>query len=92
LIVPHLGQLWAGLRRHREQIEIDAEEIGQGALGGGQRPQPGRHRRLRRLLVLVAEGVLVAFPLTVGRQPRQIQPSKVTSREFGANANDGRQS
>jgi len=89
-ILLRLRQLRAGLRRHREQIRIDADEIGQSALRGGQRPEPGRHRRLPLVLVIFAESVLVPFPPSVGRQPCQIQRPKVTGGELGADADDSR--
>jgi hypothetical protein len=90
-ILLHLGQIRAGLRHHREEIGIEAEEIGESTLRGGQRAQPGRHRRLQRILILVAERVLITLPPAVCRQPRQIQPSQVTGGEFGTDAHDGRQ-
>ena len=90
-ILPRLRRLRAGPRRGGEQIGIEAEEIGQCALRRGQRPQPGRYRRLPLVLVIVAEGVLVPLPPAVGRQPRQIQRPKVTGGQLAANPDDSRQ-
>ncbi|HEY3903895.1 MAG TPA: hypothetical protein VGM14_08345 [Streptosporangiaceae bacterium] len=57
----------AGLGRDGEQVVIEPEEAGQGALGCGQGGQAGRDRRLELFLILIVERVLVALPDSVGR-------------------------
>jgi hypothetical protein len=52
----------AGLRCDREHVGVKAQEVGQGALGRGERSQAGGHRWLGFVFLVVVEGVLVAFP------------------------------
>jgi hypothetical protein len=88
-ILLRLGQRRAGLGLDAEQAGVNAEEVGQGALRGGQRSEAGRDRRLDNVLVLVVEGVLVAFPCAIAGQPGQVERPQIASGEFGAGTGDG---
>lgn len=72
-----LGQGRAGLGCDREQAGVEAEEVGQGALWRSEDSQAGGHRWLQFVLFVAVEGVPVAFPGSVGRQPGQIQGTQV---------------
>jgi hypothetical protein len=71
-IVFRLGQGRAGLGCDREQVGVEAQEVGQGALWCGEHSQAGGHRWFEFVFFVVVEGVLVAFPGAVGRQPGQV--------------------
>jgi len=90
-IVFRLCQGRARLGRDREQVGVEAEEVGQRALWCGEHSQAGGHRWFELLLFVVVEGVLVAFPGSVGCQPGQVKGTQVPGGEFGADARDGRQ-
>ncbi len=90
-IILDLGQRWAGLGGDIEQVGVEAEEVGEGALRSGQRSEASRNRGLHNVLVSVVEGVLIAFPHAVGRQPGQVERAQVSGGELGAGADDGRQ-
>jgi hypothetical protein len=66
-IVFRLGQGRARLGCDGEQAGVEAEEVGQGALWCGERSQASGNRWFEIVFQVVVEGVLVAFPGSVGR-------------------------
>jgi hypothetical protein len=52
-----------------EEVGVEAEEVGESALAGGEGTQPCEHRRLKFVVFILVEVVLVAFPGSVGREP-----------------------
>src|SRR5437868_7640152 len=76
--------------RGLQQFVIKPQEGGQGLLGSSERTEACRDGWLLLGLVLVVEGVLVAFPGSVGRQPGQIERPQVACCEFGTDPDDRR--
>ncbi|XVV01826.1 hypothetical protein ACQPW3_31195 [Actinosynnema sp. CA-248983] len=84
-------QWWAGPGCDREQVVVEAEEVGQCPLGRGECAQTGWDWGLDVVVRLAVEGVLVAFPDAVGGQPGEIERSEVAGGQFGADSGDLRQ-
>jgi hypothetical protein len=74
-----------------EQVVVEAEEVGQRLLCGGEPAQPGRNWWLEVVVGVAVEDVLVAFPGAVGGQPCEVERPEITRGEFGANSDDRRQ-
>ncbi|MGI5285784.1 hypothetical protein ACQEVF_20930 [Nonomuraea polychroma] len=81
----------AGLGGGREQVLVQAQEVGQSPLRRAERTQPRRDGRLQLVLLLVVEGVLVTLPCPVRRQPGNIEWTQIAGGEFGPDADDRRQ-
>jgi hypothetical protein len=66
-----------------EQVGVEAEKVGQGALWSGEGAQTGGNRWFEVGFFVVVEGVLVAFPGSASRQPSQVEGAQVPGGEFG---------
>src|SRR6185437_9512708 len=75
-------------RRDGEQVVVQAQEAGQGALGWGQGTKASRDWRFEFLVLIVVERFLVALPGSVAREPGQVKGTQVSGCEFGADAGD----
>ncbi|MEV0291450.1 hypothetical protein AB0H36_45615 [Kribbella sp. NPDC050820] len=87
-IVGDLLDWRGGLGCDREQVFIEAEEVGQCSLCRGERAEPGRDWWFEIVVGVEFEDLLVRFPGAVGGQPREVEWPQITRGEFGTNADD----
>jgi hypothetical protein len=75
----------------REQVVVEAEEVGQRPLCRGEHAQPGWHGWLEVVVGVAVESVLVPLPATIGGQPGEIERPEIAGGKLGTNSDDRRQ-